>query len=470
MKNMQYLRLVTPFIFCGLLACSTAAGEVQRDPSEKVTAILNVTIIDVEGGRAVPGQTVIIVNERIDRIGGQTEVEIPAGADKVDGSGLYLMPGLVDAHAHYFDASTFGRLMIANGVLLVRDMGMPNEYILGLRDQLNRGETLGPEMVTTGAMLDGVPPLIPTISMGVKTPEEGRAAVRQQAEAGVDMIKVYSRLDKDAFLAILDEAEGLGLRVVGHVPDTINLEEAAQAGLKSIEHWNGFEKVIAKLLGEPVEYTFTGIGAGYPYLLRLAEVEPEKLQAFYQRLQTTGVTLVPTVVTFKDFPDVDALDLQSLPNGAYIPQSMFGMWKSLWAGQTEFPAQFWPNWAQMVKEMNQAGIPLMVGTDLMVPGILPGFSVHEEMAIWQEAGISPAEVLRSATSVPAQFLGCGDQLGSITVGKTASMVFLRENPLEDVRNAQQIEGLFLRGQYYSRKDLDRLLEEAKEYARQPVSP
>lgn len=456
--TMRYLRLVTPFIFCGLLACSTAAGAVQNDPSVKITVIKNVTIIDVEKGLAVPRQTVLIAGERIDRIGPQIEVEIPQGANIIDGSGLYLMPGLVDAHVHYFDAPSFGRLMIANGVVLVRDMGMPNEFILG------------PEMVTTGAMLDGVPPLIPTISMGVKMLEEGRAAVRQQAEAGVDMIKVYSRLDKEVFLAILDEAEKLGLKVVGHVPDTIDLEEAAQAGLKSIEHWNGFEKVIAKLLGEPVEYTFTGIGAGYSYLLRLAEVEPEKLQAFYQRLQTTGVTLVPTVVTFKDFPDVDALDLQRLPNGAYIPQSMFGMWKSLWAGQTAFPTQFWQNWAEMVKEMNQAGIPLMVGTDLMVPGILPGFSVHEEMAIWQEAGIPPAEVLRSATSVPAQFLGCGDQLGSLTAGKTASMVLLRDNPLEDVRNAQQIESLFLRGQYYSRKDLDRLLEEAKEYARQPVSP
>jgi imidazolonepropionase-like amidohydrolase len=410
------------------------------------------------------------VGERIDQIGVQEKIKIPQGAKIIEGGGLYLMPGLVDAHVHYFDAPTFGRLLIANGVLLVRDMGMPNEYILGLRDQLNRGETLGPEMVAAGAMLDGVPPVIPTISLGVKMPEEGRAAVRQQAEAGVDMIKVYSSLEKEVFLAILDEAEKSGLKVVGHVPDTIYIEDAAQAGLGSIEHWNGFDKAMAMLLGEPVKFAFTGIGSGYTDLLRLDEVEPTKLQDFYQRLKASGVIIDPTVVTFKNWPDVDALDAQSLPNGEYIPQNLFLMWKSLWAGQSEFPDRFWQNWALMVKEMNRAGIPLMVGTDLMVPGIVPGYSVHEEMAIWQEAGIPPADVLRSATSVPAQFMGLGDHLGSIHVGKTASMVLLKANPLEDVRNAQQIEGLFLHGQYFNREDLDRLLDEAKEIAQQPVSP
>ena len=118
----------------------------------------------------------------------------------------------------------------------------------------------------------------------------------------------------------------------------------------------------------------------------------------------------------------------------------------------------------MVSGMNKAGVPLMVGTDLMVPGIIPGYSVHEEMAIWQEAGIPPADVLRSATLVPAQFMGLGDRLGSISEGKTASMVLVRANPLEDIRNAQQIESVFLRGQYFSRKDLDRLLAEAKDLA------
>jgi imidazolonepropionase-like amidohydrolase len=107
----------------------------------------------------------------------------------------------------------------------------------------------------------------------------------------------------------------------------------------------------------------------------------------------------------------------------------------------------------------------MVGTDLSVPGILPGFSVHDEMEIWQAAGIPAPDVLRSATVVPAWWLGLDARLGAIAEGKTASMILLRANPLEDVRNTREIEAVFLRGQYFDRAALDRLLEEARELAR-----
>lgn len=430
----------------------------------KTYNIIDVAVIDVEKGMAVPGQTVTIVGDRIDKIGEPGKVSIQEHARIIDGHGLYLMPGLVDAHVHYLEAPIFGRLMIANGVLLVRDMGMPNEFILKLRDELNRGETLGPEMVATGAMLDGVLPVIPTISMSIKTPEEGRVAVRRQAAVGVDMIKVYSKLDQEVFLAIVDEAQKLGLKVVGHVPDSIYIEDAAAAGLRSIEHFFGFEKVIGKQLGEPIKLSFSGMGADAGYLLRLGEVDPETLQGVYQRLRASGVTIDPTVVTFKNWPNVDTLEARSLPRGEYISQNLASMWKSLWAGQTEFPDLIWQNWAQMVKDMNKAEIPLMVGTDMMCPALIPGYSVHEEMAIWQEAGIPAADVLRSATIVPTRFMGLDKRLGTMAEGKTASMVLVRANPLEDIRNAEKIEGVFLRGQYWSRQDLDRLLDEAKQLA------
>jgi imidazolonepropionase-like amidohydrolase len=148
---------------------------------------------------------------------------------------------------------------------------------------------------------------------------------------------------------------------------------------------------------------------------------------------------------------------------------VLGMWASMWAQQEPLPDFIWQNWAQMVKGLYQAGVPLMVGTDLMLPGIFPGYSVHEEMALWQKVGIPPADVLRSATLTPAQFVGLGDRLGSVSEGKTASLVLVRGNPLEDVRNAQQIEGVFLRGQYFDRNDLARLLEEAKQAALPPTA-
>jgi imidazolonepropionase-like amidohydrolase len=125
---------------------------------------------------------------------------------------------------------------------------------------------------------------------------------------------------------------------------------------------------------------------------------------------------------------------------------------------------------RMVIDLNKAGVPLMIGTDLMLPGIIPGYSVHEEMMIWQEAGIPPADILRSATIVAAKFVSLDDRLGSISEGKTASIVLVRANPLEDISNAQQIESVFLRGKYFSREDLDQLLEEAMDLAQHVTTP
>lgn len=465
---MRYLTLLSLLAATSLSACSAVTPKPKDFAG--IYAITDVAVIDVEIGSAVPGQTVIVVDDQIDQVGSQGKVDIPKGANIINGRGLYLMPGLVDAHVHYFDSPVFGRLMIANGVLLVRDTGMPNEYILPLRDELNSGKSLGPELVTTGAILDGDPPIIPTISVGIKTPEEGRAEVRKQAAAGVDMIKTYSRLDKDIFLAIVDEAKKQNLKVVAHLPESIYIEDAAAAGLGSSEHFNGFEKVIAKLLGEPVNLTFTGQASDAGYFQRLDEVNPQELQAVYQRIRASGMTLCPTVVTFKTLTKINTYWNGNFPRSEYISPSVTELWKSLWTQQQNLPDFIWQNWMRMVVDLNKAGVPLMIGTDLMLPGIIPGYSAHEEMMIWQEAGIPPADILRSATLVPAQFMGLGDRLGSISEGKTASMVLVRANPLEDISNAQQIEGVFLRGKYFSREDLNQLLDEAKELAQQVTTP
>ena len=450
-----------------LSACGTTTPTPTALPVvENGYAIVDVTIVDVQNGVSIPSQTVLVAGERIEHIGATGELATPAGARTIDAQGLYLMPGLVDAHVHFFDAPVFGRLMIANGVLLVRDMGMPTEAVVALRDALNAGELLGPEMVATGALLDGYPPVIPDISLGVRAPEEGRAAVRQQAEAGVDMIKVYSRLDKETFLAIVDEAQKRGLKTVGHVPESVYIEDAAAAGLSSSEHLFGFEKVVAKLLGEPVNLTYRGMGADAGYLLRLKEVKPEDLQGVFQRLRASGLAVCPTVIVFKTGTRFDAIQAGSFAMSEYVSQTVLDIWHTQWPQQGQLADGLWQSWAEMVRQLNQAGIPLLVGTDLIFPGIIPGFAVHEEMAIWQDAGISPADVLRSATIVPAQFMGLDHRLGTIAPGKTASMVLVGANPLADIRNAQQIRGVFLRGEYFSREDLDGLLAEAEDLARQ----
>ena len=429
-------------------------------------AIEGVSVIDLATGAAVPDRTVVITGDKLERVGPRSAVAVPATAQLIDGSGLFLMPGLIDSHVHYLSPATFGPLLIANGVTLVRDMGMPTEMILALRGQLSRGDILGPEMLATGSILDRNPPLIPSISIGVNAVAEARDAVNRQVAAGVDMIKVYSALDRQAFLAILAEGRRLGIKVVGHVPESVDIEEAAAQGLSSSEHLFGFERMVAGLLGGPTTSAFRGMGAAADCLQRLGEVAQADLRAGYRRLGTSGLTVCPTVVVFQVGTQMRALRAGESPRREYVAPDVLAVWQAMWAQQTDLPEYMWQAWASMVKGLQEAGVPLLVGTDLSVPGIVAGFSVHDEMAIWQEAGIAPIDVLRGATSVPARFLGVGDRLGLVEPGRTASVVLLRANPLTDVRNAQQIESVFLRGRYFPRPDLDRLLADVRRLASQ----
>jgi imidazolonepropionase-like amidohydrolase len=442
-------------------------AEPGRGASGAATiTITGVAVVDVEQGLVLPGQTVVVAGERIVRIAPSGEVAPVSNSQVLDGRGLYLIPGLVDAHVHDYDPQVFGRLLLANGVVLVRDMGQPTELAMTLRSEANSGGVLGPEMIVTGAILDGDPPLIPQISLALRTPAEARAAVQQQAAAGVDEIKVYSNLDAELLQAIIAEAHGLGLKVVGHVAEAVYVEDAVAAGQDSIEHLHGFDKVIGKLLGAPITLKRGGMGVDFQYWPCLPEVDHARLEAVLRGLAASGVAVCPTVVVFKVGVNVQAAIAGELGRNEYISPLIRGIWQEMWGAQSDIPAVIWQSMAAFVRDLHVAGVTLMVGTDLLFPGIIPGFAVHEEMAIWQEAGIPPADVLRSATIVPARFMGLGERLGTLAEGRVASMVLLRANPLDDIENAQQIEGVFLRGQYFSRDDLDRLLVEARELAQQ----
>lgn len=444
-------------------ACATAATPTPT-PLEGYS-IIHVAVVDVEKGAVLPNQTVVIAGEHILRVAPDGEAGSPTTTHTIDGRGLYLMPGLVDAHVHFFDPQVFGRLMLANGVLLVRDMGQVTQDVLQIRAELDAGTTPGPQMVCTGYLLDGAPAQIPQIALALATPDEARAAVRRQVQAGVDQIKVYSSLQKNVYLAILDEAQRLGIKVVGHVPETVYVEDAAAAGQSSIEHLHGFDKLIGKLLGLPITLRAGGQGSDARYWPRLQDVDHTALQTALRRIATTGVAVCPTVIVFQKGVEMARFQAGDHAMSEYISPGIREVWKTLWSSsQVQGLEYIWPSMQVFVAELYQAGVTLMVGTDLVFPGIIPGYAVHEEMAMWQAAGVPAADILRSATIVPARFMGLDGQLGTVSEGKAASLVLVRSNPLEDIQNARQVEAVFLRGQYTNRADLDRLLQEAKELA------
>jgi len=434
----------------------------MRLPSEDSKCVTSVTIVDVERGSLLPDRTVLVEGDRIKRICQNDEPSSPERSLAIDGHGLYLIPGLVDAHIHFLDPPTFGPMMVVYGVTLVRDMGNSSDQAVTLRSRLQRGEILGPEMITTGSILDGAPPSIPPITIACRTPEEGRNAVQKQAASGVDQIKVYSGLEKEVFFAIADEAQRLGLKVVGHVPESVYIEEAAARGQRSCEHLFGFGKMVAKLLGEPVKLKSDGMGSDVDYFARLSEVDRNEMQKSLDNIRGHDMAVCPTIVVFKHGTHLKDTLAGKHPMAEYISPVIRGMWDSVWGrSQQDRMEGVWRNMQAFVRILHDAGVTMMVGTDLLFPGVIPGYSVHEEIALWQDAGVPPTDVLRSATIVPARFVGLGHRLGTIAEGKTASMVLVRGNPLEDVRNAGKIEGVFLRGRYFNRDELDQLMQETK---------
>ncbi len=446
------------------LFCIAAAAQQQPAPAERGYLVQNVNVVDVAAGQIRAAQDVEIAGDRIVRIAPTAAITTPirAGVYLVDGSGLYLVPGLFDAHVHMVASpESFAPLLVANGVTCVRDTGAPTESILALRAEAAAGALI-PQIVCTGAIIDGDPPVWP-FSEPCDTPEEARAAVQKLAAAGVDMIKVYSLLKKDVYLAAISEAHALGLKATGHIPLDVTLEEAMSAGQDGCEHLTGFEHVVGRLAGwTPPE------GAGSPWIWFAAwasypKVPPEEIRRFAQQVKASGMYQCPTLVVMEGVGSLtDPEAAGNDPLMAYVPQTLRSFWSGgAYAAMAPHSVAAKPHMMACVAELARAGVPIMVGTDLANPHVFAGFSVHREMKLMQDAGLSPAEVLRAATLVPATFCGLEKSLGSVQNGKVASLVLIGANPLDDVANASRIEAVFLRGRYLHRAELDSMLDDVK---------
>lgn len=460
------LKFIAAVAFAATLSMGITAAEDTR-PAAPVFAIADVAIVDVEAGRLLENQTVVLRNDRIEAIGPAADVTAPDGARTIDGRGKYLIPGLFDAHVHYIAEDFFGPMLVAHGVTFVREMGNWTESILPLRDRLNAGDALGPRMIATGAIIDGDPPVWP-FSERCSTPEQGREAVARLAEAGVDQIKVYSRLKADVYNAIVEEAHARNLMAVGHIPHDITVEQAIAAGQRSCEHFERFPELIARLAGKELETEpFWKQYAGWGYL---PDVDRDGLAKVLADTKAAGMVHCPTLVAFdgyriasdKDQPRPAMIDL--------VPAAMIAQWDQMGGGRMADAFTLMIQRApELLLEMHNAGVELVCGSDLANPYLIPGQSLHLEMVKFQKAGIPAAEVLRYATIKPARFCGVDDRLGTVAVGKSASLVLLNANPLDDVANVTGIDGVFHQGRYFSRADLDQMLDKLRREVSAPTT-
>ena len=432
-------------------------GPARAQEMPRILAVKNVSIVDVEGGRLIDGRTVLIEATRIAAIKDAASAEIPDDARVIEGKGLYLMPGLFDAHVHYINPDSYGPLMIAHGVTFVRDLGGPTESILALRDELNRGARLGPAMMVTGAIIDGDPPIWP-FSEVTGTAESARQAVRKLAGAGVDQIKLYSKLTPEAYFAAVDEARKLGLKTVGHVPLSVTMNDVLEAGQADIEHLEGFDALIAEAAGQPPTQP-RSFADNFTRWNLYPQADKAILNETYGRMKRSGIAICPTMVVLKGIGSVGS-DAPHDPWLAAVPEYLRSMWNSpLYEQMAAGARRTVPLMQAVVADLHESGVTLMCGTDLANPYVIAGRSLHVEMELFQEAGVPAADVLRSATLTPAKFMGVDDRLGTVQAGKTASLVLCRKNPLDDIRNAAEIEGVFLRGRYFDRTELDGIVDQ-----------
>ena len=452
---------------------------VAAEVSAATLAITHISVIDATGTPPQADMTVIVKDGRIADLGKSDAVHAPVDAVAVDGSGKYLIPGLWDMHVHEVFGDWLPRneklvppLFVANGITGVRDMGGDLEVLKIWRAQIAAGRLLGPRMIIAGPMLDGPVPRFPS-SAPVSNAADGRKVVDDLKAQGVDFIKIQSLIPRDGYFAAADEAKKLGIVFVGHVPDAVRASEASNAGQKSIEHFTGiFEgctSIEDQLLKGP-----KSLG------LNVKNYDPIRAKALIALMAKNQTWQVPTLVWERGQWLVDDIDLSHDPLTKYAPSSwkdhtwpMFvhDIIKDMDTDPLPVRKKFVQMELDMTLAMFRAGVPFMAGTDTAAGvHIFPGFSLHQELVLFQRAGLTPMQALQTATLNPAKFMGRTADLGTVEKGKLADLVLLDANPLEDIANTQKIRGVVLAGRYFDRAALDEMLRGVEKAAAAERAP
>lgn len=420
---------------CSLLLAVAAAAES--------TAFINVNVLPMSSDAVLPQQTVIVRDGIITTIGNVDVTPVPEGATTIDGTDRYLMPGLAEMHAHVPPAGSENldrdfNLFVANGVTTVRGMlGRPSH--LALRQQLLENKVFGPRLITSGPSLNG---------RSVSGAAQAREMVLQQHAAGYDFIKLHPGLDRDEFVAIAETANELGMPFAGHVPVAAGVELALALGMASIDHLDGY---FAAML--PTTSPGAGGYGGFFDVMLADELETGEMAGLVEATASSETWNVPTEVLVELRISATPVDvLRSRPEMRYMPAATIQRWVDVKTAQLA-ETGFDPELAELAIEirralilaLQRAGAGLLLGSDAPQVFNVPGFSLHRELEILVESGLTPYEALRSGTASVAEFLG--SNTGVVAVGRAADLVLLDADPFADIQNAHRIHGVMLRGQW-----------------------
>ena len=397
--------------------------------------------------------------------GPSASVTVPARAQVVEGRGKYLMPGLADMHAHLIRVGDL-LLYVARGVTTVRNMwGAPVH--LAWRERIARGGLVGPTIVTAGPIVDGEDPTRDG-SLVVRNAEEAQEAIALHQSAGYDFVKIYSDLPLPAFEALVNAARSAGLPVAGHVPRRVGLARAALGGQRSIEHLSAFSEAIQND-DSPVLGKFDRASRAR----KLEFIDEAKIAPLIEQIRASGAWVCPTRVVWSVNDSPAALKQRlARPEMKYVGRFDVAIWQSeLDRSPDQVAADARGNsfGDRILEALHRGHANLLVGTDTANPFVVPGYSVHEELALLVRAGLTPYEALSAATRRAAEFLGKND-LGTIAVGKRADLLLLEGNPLVDVRETERIAGVMVHGRWLGQPALAAMLATVEDFARDAKDP
>ena len=438
----------------------------MEDAAPAAIAVENVAVVDVRQGRVIAARTVLIRDRHIAAIEEAGAVALPADAVRVDGSGLYLMPGLVDMHVHLFNNASHRPpndwafpLFVANGVTAVREMSASAADIPRLRDW--RALVEGDELIAPRVVAAGIP-------VREESPDAARLGVQRVSEAGGDFVKIFSDVPAAQWRAIVDEARTQRIPLCGHTPANETVLTAAASGLRSNEH---LTQVYEACSDNEKQFLAARADLEGAESARLREAQERQVLAqFNQRacertavaLAKTGQAQVPTLVLPHFEHRGVRTEMRDDSRWRYLRRDEQARWERLFeehaADDGALAAARSDVSQRIVQTLHSAGVRILAGTDSPMPLVYPGFSLHKELELLVQAGLTPADALRAATLWPAEFLGQSDTSGSIDVGKRADLVLLGGNPLCDITQTQSIRAVVLNGRLWQRAELDSLLE------------
>ena len=441
MKGMYgTIMVLAALLFAG--AGGAAETDTLAAPEDgHLVAIVGATVIPMDSDRTLPGYTVVVEDDRIVSVGPEGEVDIPSGATVVDGNGRFLIPGFAEMHGHipppsgsaeYIENVLF--LYVSNGVTTVRGMlGHPGQ--LELKERVLSGDLTGPSLYLAGPGFSG---------QSVRSPEEAERKARGQAAEGWDLIKVYPGLSRETYDRMAETAREIGMRFAGHVPEDVGLLHALEMGQETFDHLDGY-----------TEY----LGA------EEREVPDEDLREIARKTKEAGALVVPTMALWETLWGIAEPEaLAAYDELKYMPQSEVRSWadryRELRSGAEKVTsARIIDTRMRLLKVLQEEGVGILFGTDAPQLYSVPGFSIHRETPRMLEAGLTPYEILVSATRNVGEYFSNEVDFGTIEVGKRADMVLLASNPLEDISSLREIEGVVLRGRWLPASEIDERLEQ-----------